>query len=181
MTPNIVLYLLLAGLLAVIGLQVLHLVRKRPFELPPDLNTRLTLLEQNLQHLQHASTRQEGGYERLESRLTGLDNSLIQQFGQLQTSTGGQLETTRQALDDKLARSHEETRHSRQELTQAFQQLEQRLEQRLGGFDSAMGQRFDSLQHTLLGRPTTTAKPSTTTCNKRKPTQCKPATNWARP
>ena len=152
MTPNLLLYLLLAGLLAVIGLQVLHLVRKRPFELPPDLNTRLTLLEQNLQHLQHASTRQEGGYERLESRLTGLDNSLIQQFGQLQTSTGGQLETTRQALDDKLARSHEETRHSRQELTQAFQQLEQRLEQRLGGFDSAMGQRFDSLQHTLLGR-----------------------------
>jgi DNA recombination protein RmuC len=152
MPPNLLLYLLLAGLLAVIGLQVLQLVRKRPFELPPDLHTRLTLLEHSLHNLLQTSTRQEGGHERVESRLTSLDNTLIQHIAQLQKSTGDQLETTRQALDDKLARSHEETRHSRQELTQAFQQLEQRLEQRLGGFDSAMGQRFDSLQHTLLGR-----------------------------
>lgn len=134
MTPDT---LMLAGL----GLGLLNaalllvLVLRRPrFDTPADLDVRIGIMEQALQALVQTGARTDAGLTRLEAQL--------REFAQ----------TAHQSLDAKLALTLEESRHGRHELATAFQQFAARLEQRIGGFDTSMGQRFDSLQHALLSR-----------------------------
>ncbi|MBY0455587.1 MAG: DNA recombination protein RmuC [Burkholderiaceae bacterium] len=116
------LYLLLAAIVAVGGMQLWALLRKSSFETPPDLNARLALLEQNVQMLLQTSARHEGGSERLE-----------QQLRLLTDTNGQQLEASRRTLESQWGKTVEESRSGRLELMQAFQQLESRLEQRIVG------------------------------------------------
>lgn len=116
------LYLLLAAIVAVGGMQLWALLRKSTFATPPDLNARLALLEQNVQALLQTSARHEGSSGRLE-----------QQLRLLTDTTAQQLESSRNALDAQLGKTVEESRKGRLELMQAFQQLENRLEQRIVG------------------------------------------------
>ncbi|OBS29895.1 recombinase RmuC [Tepidimonas fonticaldi] len=134
MTPDT---LMLAGLgLGLINavLLLVLLLRRPRFDTPADLAARIGVMEQALQGLAQAGARADAGLTRLDAQLRDFTQN------------------THHNLDAKLALMMDESRHGRNELTGAFQQFAARLEQRIGGFDASMGQRFDSLQHALLSR-----------------------------
>lgn len=89
---------------------------------------------------------------KLEQRIGTLENTIATRLSDNHKATGDSLESTRQAIDAKLAQTLEESRGGRTELTVAFQALESKLEQRIGGFDASMTGRFESLQQALQGR-----------------------------
>lgn len=94
----------------------------------------------------------QGFENKLEQRLGGMDASLGNRFEALQVRTSASLEINRQAVDEKLAQTVDESRQGRAELMTAFHGFESKLEQRLGGFDAALTQRLDALQLTVAGR-----------------------------
>lgn len=99
------------------------------------------------------------GFEgKLELRLVGIDVSLGKRFEALQASTGSSLETSRQAIDEKLAQTVAESRQGRTELLTAFQGFESKLESRLTGFDASLTQRLDAVQLTVSGKLEETSK-----------------------
>ena len=99
------------------------------------------------------------GFEgKLQLRLVGMDVSLGNRFEALQTSTTVSLETSRQAIDEKLTLIGLESRNGRTELVAAFQGFEEKLERRLIGFDASLTLRLDALQLTVAGRLDETTK-----------------------
>ena len=89
---------------------------------------------------------------KLEQRLSTLDATVGGRLSDIQKTTQESLEANRLALDGKLAQTLAESREGRAELTNGFQALERKLEERLVGFDTSMSGRFADLQHALLGR-----------------------------
>jgi DNA recombination protein RmuC len=100
----------------------------------------------------------QGFESKLELRLVGMDVSLGNRFEALQASTTVSLETSRQAIDEKLALIGLESRNGRTELVAAFQGFEEKLERRLIGFDASLTLRLDALQLTVAGRLDETTK-----------------------
>ncbi len=99
------------------------------------------------------------GFEgKLQLRLVGMDVSLGNRFEALQASTTVSLETSRQAIDEKLTLIGLESRNGRTELVAAFQGFEEKLERRLIGFDASLTLRLDALQLTVAGRLDETTK-----------------------
>ncbi|MDW3688451.1 DNA recombination protein RmuC [Cupriavidus sp. CV2] len=130
---------LLAGSIAIVVLlQLVLLLRKSAFETPADLNTRLGLLEQNLQSLVQASARSEAGSERVEQQLRTFTETSAQAF-----------EASRRTLDDKLDKTVEESRNARSELADVLRAFEGRLEQRLNILESAVDTRLADIQKTI--------------------------------
>jgi DNA recombination protein RmuC len=100
----------------------------------------------------------QGFESKLEMRLVGMDVSLGNRVEALQASTTVSLETSRQAIDEKLALIGLESRNGRTELVAAFQGFEETLERRLIGFDASLTLRLDALQLTVAGRLDETTK-----------------------
>lgn len=100
----------------------------------------------------------QGFESKLEQRLGGMDVSLGKRFEALQAGTTASLETSRQAVDEKLAQMVLESRNGRTELVTAFDGFEEKLERRLTGFDTSLIQRLDALQLTVASRLEETTK-----------------------
>lgn len=88
----------------------------------------------------------------LAQRLGALGSDVDARLSSLQKTLTEGLDSSRKELDAKLALAQEDARAGRGELTTAFTALESKLEQRIGGFDSSMSSRFDTLQQGLMGR-----------------------------
>lgn len=130
-------YVLAGAVAVVVLLQLVLLLRKTAFETPADLNTRLGLLEQNLQSLAQASARTEAGSERIE-----------QQFRTFAESSALGFEASRRTLDDKLEKTVEESRSARTELMDVLRTFESKLEQRLNALELAVETRLADIQKT---------------------------------
>jgi len=89
---------------------------------------------------------------RLSQRLGAFDAGTARRQAELQQGTMERLEAVRQVLDTKLAQTLEASRLGRSELMASFQAFEGKLEQRLGGFEAAMGARDEALQRMLSAR-----------------------------
>lgn len=89
---------------------------------------------------------------KLELRFNTFEVTISNRLADIQKTTNESLDAIRQALDGKLSQTMEDSRSGRAELTAAFMALEQKLELRIGGFDSSMTARFESLQQALQGR-----------------------------
>lgn len=87
-------------------LQLVLLFRKPRFDTPPDLQVRLGALEQQVLALTQASTRAEVADGRIEQQLLVFTDQTRQQ-----------LDLSRLALDEQLAKTVAESRQGRQELT----------------------------------------------------------------
>lgn len=122
-----------AGLIFV--LQLILLLRKPRFDLPPELLLRLDTLEQSSRVTLQAVAKNDGG----------LDSVSLQMRGFTQT-TASSLESVRQAVDGKLAQTVAESREGRTELLTAFQGFEGKLEQRLDAISAVTLQTMDSLK-----------------------------------
>lgn len=95
---------------------------------------------------------------KLEQRLVSLGSDLEIRLSSSHKTTTEDLDRSRRLLDAKLALAQEDARAGRGELTNAFAALESKLEHRIGGFDTSMTTRFDTLQQGLLGRLDEAAK-----------------------
>lgn len=95
---------------------------------------------------------------KLEQRLGAMATDMDARLSSLQKSTVEGMESSRQTLDVKLTQVQEDGRAGRVELTTAFAALEAKLEQRIGGFDTSMTTRFETLQQGLMGRLDEAAK-----------------------
>ena len=122
-------------LVLVFLLQVILLLRRHKVEMPTELLLRLEAVEQTSRATLQAVAKSEGALE-----------SFAQQMRGFTQTTSTSLESVRYAVDDKLAQTISESRQSRAELLTAFQALESKLEQRLGGMDVSLGKRFEALQ-----------------------------------
>lgn len=80
------------------------------------------------------------------------ETRLEQRLASFQRFVTEGLDASRSAMEAGLSKAQEDARAGRVELTGAFTKLETKLEQRIGGFDASMGQRFDSLHQALMGR-----------------------------
>ncbi len=134
-------YILLALGISLVVLQLAVLLRKQSFETPADLSARMGLLEQGVQGLVQATARNEAGTDRIDQQLRGF----------IETTTAG-FDASKKTLDEQLARTVDESRSGRTELTNAFQAFETKLELRIGGFDTSLTSRFEALQQVLAGR-----------------------------
>lgn len=123
------------GIALIIVLQIISLLRKPKIVLPAELLLRLDAVEQTSRATLQAVAKNEGV----------LDGVAQQMRGFTQT-TASSLESVRQAVDEKLAQTIAESRQGRAEILTAFQGFESKLEQRLGGMDISLGQRFEALQ-----------------------------------
>ena len=122
MTDNNFYILAVLGLLVVL-LQIVLLLRRVRIETPADLSARLGAIEQGLQGLTQSSMRAQAGSERVEREM--------QTFTE---ATGNAMRASRQALDEQLARTVDEARQGRRELTEAFTAFEGKLQHSLSEF-----------------------------------------------
>lgn len=90
--------------------------------------------------------------ERLETRIAGFELSLGRKLIEFQEATAQGLEGSRAAVNEQMNKALEESRSSRAELKEAFNQFEGKLEQRLASLDSSLTVRFEALQATLSAR-----------------------------
>ncbi|GBU15363.1 hypothetical protein AwPolaro_07410 [Polaromonas sp.] len=134
--------LILLGLvLLVVVLQVLALLRPRRVDLTAEWGERLQSLAQTVQATRLAVAKNDGALE-----------GMAQQFRGFTQTTHGALEAVRRAVDQRLGQITSESRSGRAELLAAFDIFEARLEQRLGGLNGSLSQRFDALQQAVAGR-----------------------------
>jgi DNA recombination protein RmuC len=135
---QVMLYILVAltglSLLACVAL----LLRKPKMEMPPELSARMTLLEQSVVRVVEGQGRLEGGSQSVERRLQAFTEETAAAFA-----------SSRQALDEQLGRTVEESRSGRVELQAAFQKFEERLDGRISALDQKLGNRFSEFQETI--------------------------------
>lgn len=129
------LYVLVAltGLSLLVGLVLL--LRRPRLEVPPELTTRLSLLEQNVSRVVEGQGRLEGGAQSVERRLQAFTEEMGVGFA-----------ASRKTLDDQLGRTLEESRNGRVELQAAFQKFEERLEARISSFELTLGRKLTQFQ-----------------------------------
>jgi DNA recombination protein RmuC len=139
---QVMLYILVAltglSLLACVAL----LLRKPKMEMPPELSARMTLLEQSVVRVVEGQGRLEGGSQSVERRLQAFTEETAAAFA-----------SSRQALDEQLGRTVEESRSGRVELQAAFQKFEERLDGRISALDQKLGNRFSEFQETIAQGP----------------------------
>jgi DNA recombination protein RmuC len=139
--PEVFLLIFSAGVTLIIALQLVALLRKPKVELPAELLLRLDAVEQSSRVTLQAIAKNEGALDSVAQQLRGFTQS---------TTTN--LESMRQAVDEKLAQTVAESRQGRAEILTAFQGFEEKLERRLIGFDASLTLRLDALQLTVAGR-----------------------------
>ena len=128
------------GVVVVLQLWLLALALRRPVApvapvVPPELQARLSLLEQAMQALTAANTRNVAATERMEQQLRGF------------TEVSGQaFEASRRTLDERLTTTVAESRTARGELLAVFRDFEGRLEQRFEALGSATRTTLDTLK-----------------------------------
>ena len=133
--PDTLLLILLIGLVLIFLLQVFLALRKHKVEMPAELLLRLEAVEQTSRATLQAVSKSEGALEGFAHQMRGFTQT---------TSTS--MESVRLAVDEKLAQTIAESRQGRIEILTAFQGFESKLEQRLGGMDASLGNRFEALQ-----------------------------------
>lgn len=130
------------ALLVLTGLSLLAtlalLFRKPKVEMPPELQTRMSMLEHNVMRVVEGQGRLEGGAQGVERRLQAFTEEM----------TGG-FASSRKALDEQLERTLEEARNGRSELQTAFRNFEERLDGRISGLDQKLGSRFTEFQESV--------------------------------
>lgn len=131
------LQLLLLGMCVLILLNLVWLLRKPRPQAPAELLLRLDALEHSARATLQAVAKNEGALDGMAQQMRG--------FTQATTAS---LESQRLAIDDKLTQTVAESRHGRTELLTAFQGFEGKLEQRLGGFETRLQERFETLSNT---------------------------------
>ena len=132
---DVLLTILSIGITFVVILQIVLLLRKPKVDLPAELLLRLDAVEQTSRATLQAASKNEGVLEGVAQQMHGLTQT-----------TSSSLEAVRHAVDEKLAQTIAESRQGRAEILTAFQGLESKLEQRLGGMDVSLGKRFEALQ-----------------------------------
>jgi DNA recombination protein RmuC len=125
----------LAGI--AVALLLALLLRKQQFDTPADLDARMRLLEQNVQAVIQGSARVEASSQRVEQQIHGFTETV-----------NAALVASRRELDEQLTRTIDEARSGRQELVNAFQGFETRLDQRVSGLETVLGQRLLDFQRT---------------------------------
>jgi DNA recombination protein RmuC len=135
-----VLFLLLAALGVIVLLQLVVLLRKPRVELPPEWLVQLQRLDAASQDTLKAVARQDGALDAMAIQLQGFTQA-----------TGHSLETVRQAVDEKLAQTVNESRTGRAELLAAFAAFETQLAQRLAALDAAQSLALTTFRGELTG------------------------------
>lgn len=131
-----ILFYILVGLAASgLALQVFVILRKPSNQATPELLSRLANIEQTTQNLLFASAKSSGILE-----------SVVQQIKSFTELTMQSLEQSRQAIDEKLAQTVEESRNGRSEVLNAFQAFEGKLELRLGVVETTITTRLTEFQ-----------------------------------
>lgn len=132
---DILLLILSIGVALVIVLQIVAIVRKLKVNLPSELLLRLDAVEQTSRATLQSIAKNEGALEGVAQQMRGFTQT-----------TACSLESVRHAVDEKLTQTIAESRQGRAEILTAFQGVESKLEQRLGGMDVSLGKRFEALQ-----------------------------------
>lgn len=135
----------LALLILVVVLQLLQWLKPRPVPVDLDVLERLEHLERALQLTQMAMSKSDGSMAGMAQQVQGLVHSL----GHNQTAAADSL---RQLVDNHMERQLSEARHSRQELQQHFNQLQQALAQQLQRLNQDSHHTADQLRGTLNER-----------------------------
>lgn len=135
------LYLIVILVVIVVILLVTLLMRRQSNEPSPEVLSKLS----NIEHTGQTSLVET-------SKSAGSLDGIAQQLRSFTQATATALDSSRQAVDDKLSQTLIESRSGRAELTNAFQAFESKLEQRLSGFDTSLTARFEALQQSISAR-----------------------------
>lgn len=139
-------WLVLAGLLVVIALQLLQWLRPRAQGgVDTAVAQQLLALQQAAQHTQLALAKNDGAMDHMAQQLLGLSHHLNQH----QQAASDSL---RKLVDGRMAQSLAEARASRQEMQQHFQQLQEALSQQLHRLQQGSLHTAEQLRGTLNER-----------------------------
>jgi DNA recombination protein RmuC len=140
MTETLLYVIVGLAVISVLLLTVL-LMRKQSNEPSTEIMTRLSNIEHTGQTVLVETSKSAGGLESIAQQLRGFTQT-----------TATALDSSRQAVDDKLSQTLLEARSGRAELTSAFHAFEGKLEQRLSAFDTSLTARFEALQQSISAR-----------------------------
>ncbi len=159
-------YLLLALAATAVALLLVLLLRKPRLEMPPDLATRLALMEQNTQGLAQACARLEGSIgamsaglrdqlegngTQLRDRLMSLQATIDQRLQDIAQGASANAEQVRNALNERLAAIQADNGRKLDEMRQTVdEKLHATLEQRLGDSFKLVSERLEQV-HMGLG------------------------------